>query len=468
MFMNKEPVQFVLKDGEPAFDPQLKGVLPDDLVDEDDFGIITKDQRIGGGITASVPFAFFGQLGFRVLFALSVVLMIPLTLLVVREVAPNHDYAGLAGGVVLAWNPYMLNVDRLNANGFAMPLMLLVLYLLLRRGPTRLVLLGLVFGVLAGIRNEAICFVPAIMYALLRSDGARPFMARFGRLVLVGGLCVVALSPVFFWKWYALGHPLMHPSQYAHFQGFRPEFVHSLFGFDFEFNGLFNWPLHTELVRTPHFGYPTYLLIPLVTARALGTVIAATGLLGVWALWRRSRSTVILLVLWMAPVYALFGPQENWEEVKMTFMLLAWPPIGVFVALGIIGLSELPVKRAAVALGAATIALTLVLKLLATVDAPQDMRWYVRFPNADRVKNPAAQEGLAETERNDWVYFQSYETSDEIARERSKLSAAWPWPAQYLPLDWDFGREWAQMREEAGKRELVVLEIWGYIYGTRR
>jgi hypothetical protein len=470
MFMNQQPVQFVLKDGEPAFNPQLKGVLPDDLVDKADFGIITKDQRIGGGITASQTYALFGQFGFRLLFALSIALMVPLTVLVWREVMPGRDWAGLLGGLALAWNPYMLNVDRLNANGFCMSLILLMLYLLLRKG-TPLWLIGVTFGVLAGIRNEAVCFVPAVMYWYLRrGDSEHTFPVRFGRLVWVGTLTVVALSPILYWKWYAFGHPLMHPSQYDHFQGFRPNFPHSFFGNKFEFNGLFNWPLHTDLVRTPHWGYPTYFLFPLVTVRAMGVLLSGLMLYGIGVLFKTRRPILIFLLAMMAPVYVLFGPQENWEEVKMTFMLLAWPPLGIFIAAGASGLAPKAPgfgKRAGIALGLALLVFVSV-KALGSVEVPQDERWYVRFPNGDKTKNPAAQEGLAETERNDWVYFQSYETESEIARERGKLTAGLPWPAQYLPLDWDFGREWTEMNDEVGKRELVVLEIWGYIYGTRK
>ena len=486
MFMNKQPVNFVLRDGSPAFEPQLKGVLPDDLVSiapegeepgKQHFGIITKDQRLGGGIVASVPYAFFGQFGFRVVFAFGIMLLIPLTVLVFRETWSGYDWAGLFGGVLLAWNPYMLNVDRLNSNGLVFPLMLLLLYLMLRlkrTGGQGIVLMGLVFGVLAGIRNEAICFVPAICYWMLRPDpagshgGQRSFAARFGRLTLVGALCVLALSPILYWKWYAFGHPLMHPSQFPHFQGFRPTFEHSLLGWHFSFNGLFNWPLHDQLVRTPHFGYPTYLLFPLVTARALGTVGVALVFYGVYTLWRVRREVVILLLIWMLPVYVLFGPQENWEEVKMTFMLLAWPPLGVFAAAGLVGLRQLELKPALMHLAAVTAAVFCVVKLLGMVAVPEDDRWYVRFPNASLNTNAAAQAGLDERDRNDALYFQSYETEAEIAYERGKLSAGWPWPMRYLPLDWDFGREWSEMGTEIGERELVVEDIWGYIYGSRK
>jgi len=495
MFMNRAPVNFVLADGSKAFRVDLQGELPGDLVDKDDFGIITKDQRIGPAISAAPMFAFFGLLGFRLLYALTVALTVPLAFALCTRASAmlgqqgaRVGVAALCAAVMLANNPFSWSVDRLNANLFSMPLMLLVLWLLLdwrRTWP----LLGVVFGALAGIRNEAICFVPAISLAILadvrlpeRGDGqpkaghtdapaALQPMAlpgRLLRLVGVGALCVVAMGPVFFWKWYAFGHPLMHPSQYAHFHGFRPEFAHSLLGWEFSFNGLFNWPLHDRLVRTPHFGYPTWLLFPLVTARAWGAIGCGLVAWGAWATLKQHRRLLAVLMLWWLPVYALFGPQENWEEVKMTFMLLAWPPLAPLFALGF---ADLAGRRTGLRLAPAvgvTIAAILCVNLLATVHVPQDMRWYVRFPNADKAKNPGAQQGLAEHERNEWRYFQSYEDAAEIARERDKLSAALLWPAPYLPVRFDPDAAWRAMRREADERTLRVLEIWGYIYGTRR
>jgi hypothetical protein len=166
----------------------------------------------------------------------------------------------------------------------------------------------------------------------------------------------------------------------------------------------------------------------------------------------------------MAPVYLLFGPQENWEEVKMTFMLLAWPPIGVFAAAGGLPWLDPSSRRRAIQTTVGLAVLVMVgVKLLGTVHAPQDERWYIRFPKAAET-DPGAQPGLAEAQRNDWTYFQSYETEEEIARERHKLTRALPWPARYLPLEWDFSREWGEMVQESGTRELRILEIWGYIY----
>ncbi len=466
MFMSGTPVDFRNADGTPTHTITLEGVLPDDLIDRDTYGIITKDQRVGGGIVAAPMVAIFGQIGFRILFALGFALILPLSVLVWRRLELGTDWAGLAGGVMLAWNPFVLSIDRLNANMFALPVMLAVLYMLLER-PRRLrslVLLGVLFGVLAGIRNEAICFVPAIVYWFLRSDEHSTFTTRFRHLTVVGVLTVLVLVPVFYWKWYAFGHPLMHPSQYPHFQGFRPEFYHQLFGGGFCFNGLFNWPLHDTFVRTPHFGYPTYLLFPLVTIRAMGVVGVAILLVGMGRLWRLHRAVFWLLLLWMVPIYVLFGPQENWEEVKMTFMLLAYPPLGLAFAVGIHGICRRAHwRRSLVSVAVVSLVLFAGVRSVGNLDVPADERWYQRFPNASP-DNPSSQPGLAAVDRNDHVYFESHESVEEIVRERAKLTAGWPWPMSYLPNRLQFEHAQDLIGKEWDSRTLEVEEVWDHIY----
>lgn len=479
IFMTGQGIDFQLKDGTPAWSVELAGVLPDDLADADSYGIITKDQRIGAPMVAAPFFLAFGLFGLHLLYALSNALLVPAGVLAARSSLPRAEatspqaarWAALAGACALAFNPYVISVDRLNANLLVLPLCLVLLHLMTRHdAPWAAV--GLLFGVIAGIRNEAICFVPAISLWILCAGGDARVRApeRVRRLCVVGGLCVVGMLPIFFWKAWAFGHPLMHPSQYPHFQGFRPEFPHALFGWEFSFNGLFNWPLHDTLVRTPHFAFPTWLLFPLVTLRTWGLVGGAVLFVGLGSLWRRGRRWLAATtVLWMLPVYALFGPQENWEEVKMTFMLLAWPPLALLSAAGLDALwRERRDRGTWLRLGAWTLAMFAVVRLCATVEAPADERWYVRFPNAALATNPDAQAGLTEDERNDWRYFQSYETPEEIARERSKLTAARPWPAPYLPVSWSVPDALAKIRAEAGEHDLTVLEIWGYIYGSRR
>ena len=123
MFMNAAPIRFVLADGQKAFRVDLDGRLPDDLKHDDDFGIITKDQRIGPAISAAPMFAVFGLFGFRLLYALSIALIEPLAfMLAMRSVVvachpPIRPPLGsaLSAAILFANNPFVWSVDRMNA-----------------------------------------------------------------------------------------------------------------------------------------------------------------------------------------------------------------------------------------------------------------------------------------------------------------------------------------------------------------
>jgi hypothetical protein len=180
MFMNGAPIEFT-RDGEALYPIALKGELPEDLKNEESYGIISKDQRIGAGITASTPFAAFGLLGFRMLFAFCLTLIIPLTVLVLRRVRPEAYWAALLAGIALCWNPFVLSVDRLNANLLVLPLILLLLDLCLRKEVPWL-WVGVVLGLTAGLRNAAICFVPAITWWAVWGVAADTWSERRGRL----------------------------------------------------------------------------------------------------------------------------------------------------------------------------------------------------------------------------------------------------------------------------------------------
>ena len=462
MFMNGDPIEFT-KDNQALYPIELQDRLPEDLKNEETYGIISKDQRIGAGITASAPYAAFGILGFRVFFALTVMLLIPMTVLIFRRIRPEAYWAALLAGIALAWNPFVLSVDRLNANLLILPLVLLLMDLCFREKVPWL-WVGVVLGLCAGLRNAAICFVPALTCWAVWGVEASSWKERCLRLFKIGAATLAMMLPIFVWKQYAFGDPFIHSSQYPHFQGFRPEFPHSLLGLEFQFNGLFNWPLHSELVRTPHFAFPTYFLFPLVTLRAFGWLLCALMLFGLVAQTRVARKHAAFLMLWCLGVYALFGPQENWEEVKMTFMLLAYPPLIVWLGLGLHALLEgVDRKRRITAVSLLSLWLVLGIKLMAFVDVPVDERWYVRFPKAAPTA-PNVQAGVSPSERNDTVYFLAHETPEEIEIERNKLTAAWPWPASYLPLNLDFSRELSELWSEQGQRTLSIPAVWDDIY----
>lgn len=403
-----------------------------------------------GSVGASA--ILLGGLAQRLLFATVMALIVPMVVLLCRavqdrirltdalrgEVAPARerglavaaDWCALLGGLALAWNPFVLSMDRLNDNLFATPLMLLLLWLLVAHRK-RWVWVGLAYGALMVFRIEAICFLPAVCWWYLKPSAAVGLMRRLGWLAGLVALAMVAMGPMLW--------------------------MYGLPGWESLSSGLFNWPLHDRLVRTPHFAFPTFLLFPLVTARALGTIGVVLAVYGGFALHRHQRDLSILLLTWLVCTYLFFALQEGWDEARMTSLLLVWAPLAVWLPVGLLAAwggdwAMVSGERSAKEGGwweAMRIRLTTLVALsflmhagiflAGKVEVPADQRWYAKYPSADQASNPTARAGLAEVERKTSAFFTSYETVAEITRERAKLVAGWPWPAVYLPLHWEFG-----------------------------
>ena len=493
MILNATPVDFVLADGTPAWNYHLSGVLPNDLLAPSSYGIATKDQRFGSAVAAAQGFAFAGILGFRLTFCLCLGLLPALGLTLWRRVrpqltdpaAPARDWLGVLLGTWLALNPFTLAIDRLNPSVFALPLVLLVLTLVADRrrenSVARALLAGILLGLCASMREEVVCLVPALGAWMLWGPADFESRQRWQRIVALSLACVVAMIPTLLWKQFIFGDPLMHPSQYAHHDGFRPEFEHQFGSLSFKFNGLLNWPFIDQLVRTPHFAFPVWLLWPLVTLKALGLAGAALVAIGWLQLWQRARATAWLSLGIAGPLYLLFGPQENWEEVKMTFLLLALPAVALPLAQGLAWAADVATTaqlgpRRLLAVQGRLLGLSIAvaatlgggLVALQQWQVPVDRRWYARFPNADPAQNPTAAAQLTESERGDWTFFQRADHPDELERERHKLTTLRLLPTQYLPVRWQWQQAMEQTVVEMGARRWRVLDIWGYIYGVRR
>jgi hypothetical protein len=237
---------------------------------------------------------------------------------------------------------------------------------------------GLVFGALLGIRNEAVLFLPALIWLLLRQGrGWR------GILVFLAA-SAAALAPVLYWNAFAFGSPLMHPTQFKGLEGFRPTFEHRLLFLSFRFNGMFNFPLHTSIVRTPYFPFPNFLTLPLTLVASAGIALSAFALVGAFTLFREKRGLFVFFALLLVPMYLLLAICENWSEMKMTFLLLVFPPLSVFLAHGLdwtAAGSWKPRRLYPLILSAAL--LFLLVKACALADFPADPRWYERFPRAN-------------------------------------------------------------------------------------
>ena len=459
MFMTGQPVDLVRIDGTPRFAYELQGSIPEDTFDPDSYGISSKDQRIGTGILFAAPFAVFAMAAFRWVYAISWVLLFYFAVKAFTSLGVRW-WAAFGAAAWLVANPFSLYLDRLNGNLFGLVLLAFVWLLLSERKPSWW-LVGAVYGIVGGIRNEAIVVAPLFLgFAWMHTRSVSGTARALGTAV---GAALVTIAPVLIWNDYAYGEPIIHPSQVAHLEGFRPTFPHTWFGLGepFDFNGLLNWPFHTELVRTPHFAFPTFLHWSLVTVKSLGLLLAPLAAIGAAVMLRRRPFEGALLGFWYLIFCVLFAFQENWEELKQTFMALHLFPLAAALAFGLDWGSGgarrwIPVVVAGALLWGAVLGLR-------GLEVPADERWYVRFPHA--AANDAGLDELPVELRKDWHFFYTRETSTEIAREKLDMTHVRPWPTMYRPFHWPgVGVALEELAGEPTTRELRTLAVWSYIY----
>jgi len=467
MFMTGQAVDLHRIDGTPRYTYRLTGRIPDDTYDPTpgSFGIASEDQRIGTGILFAAPFALLGLAAFRWGFAAAWAATFLFAYLSLRRLGTgasgrSRPLAAYAASLALVLNPFSLYLERLNGNLFGLAILTFIWFLLTDDEP-RWWLIGLVYGILGGIRNEAIILAPMFgAFLWHRSPDARRFLVSFAAFTAAAFL---AILPVLLWNRFAYGQMLIHPSQVAHLEGFRPTFRHSFLGLGFQFNGLLNVPFHDHLVRTPHFAFPTFLHWPLVTVKSLGVVLAAIAVVGAGTLARRRPFEAGALAFWYVAVYALFAPQENWEELKQTFMALHLFPLAAFLSAGIKWIAERAMEwRRWTVLAACAAALAGGLAGVRALDFPADDRWYQRFPHAAR--NESGLPELPESLRKDWQSFYTRETAAEVEREREAMTRIDLLPAMYRPIHLPGADDLARMADEPFQRDLRTLAVWSYIY----
>ena len=451
-FLTGKPAVIVNDQGEPAYDQTLQHRLPHDLYGKGTYGIVSRDQRIGAGVTFAPAYLVFGELGFRYLFAIFGLLGYLLAYQLGLRLSMSEPLA-LALGLLISVNPFMLSMNRLNANSISVPILTGLAVLLMADRP-RWFAAGLVYGALGGIRNEAIMLVPALCVLMLWRDRQRWGMILFG----IGA--AITISPYLYWNKFAFGKALIHSSQFSDFGGHRPSFLHSFFGYKFEFNGLFNWPLHDHLVRTPHYPFPTYFTLPLVLILCFGTLFIAFAALGLFAQWKRNRPRALFWFLWIFFILALFLPQENWEEPKTTFGALIIPALAVLITRGIQWVGDRPFSpRRIGALAASLLVVELFVLFARGVHVPVDERWYERFPKA---KPESSRTGcLSDLQRREWMFFHTDECESELRVQRAKLTRGNLLPALYYPLEFGPAPVWT----EWGHYEPEIFDIWEKIYG---
>lgn len=450
-------VEFVDADGSPLYVARTPERLPDDLVQPDAFRIATKDQQIGSGVHHALGFLALGRAGYRVLHAAGLGLATLLAFLAIAAAGVRGAIA-LPLGVLTALNPMSFALGTLNPGLVSVSLIALLHLLLLQRKPSWLAA-GMVLGVLGGVRDMSIFFVPALFVWLVTERDRWRALALF----TVGAL--VTIAPVMAWKSHAYGDPLANPTQYADFEGFRPFFPHHFLGVEFPFNGLLNRPFHSEWVRTPHFAFPTLLSLPLVFLRCYGAVPCALAVVGAALLVRRDRRLALLTGTWVGLFWLFLAFQENWEELKMSTVLLLFVPWGLWIGIALEALAERGSRARTVAVAAAALSIALLAlpRLAGGVRLPADQRWYERFPHAARNESGLAE--LPDDQRLTWKLFYTREQPAEIERNRRLLTSIWPWPMPYVPRPAGANATPTSLAAEWGAHELRIFEVWRRIYG---
>ncbi|MFH1045345.1 MAG: hypothetical protein V1727_00085 [Candidatus Omnitrophota bacterium] len=418
------------------------------MINKDADGISSKDQRLGGAIIFTPWYLLFNIFGFRFFFAISGVLIAIFALLISQLLFKNF-YLSVFSAVIAALNSYILSINNLNPNILGLMIISILLYLLLEDTPNGLII-GLVYGTLGGIRNESILFLPAIIYKLLISS---PGKGRNITLFFLGSL--LAIAPILYWNQYAFGNPFMHPTQFPSLGGFRPVFAHRFLFWKFDFNGMLNYPFYHKIIRTPYFSFPTFLLLPLTLASSLGILMFSLIFTGALNLFKRRRQLFIFLMLWFLPMYLLLSVQENWSNLKMTFLLMLISPIIIFIAAGIEDLfSKGKLKSRLTSLILLSIAVFFLIRSLASSDFEADQRWYERFPRAVEGKNISYIGDDLRTKKEDPA---------ELLDQKRILTQG-----NLLPkLDKtgiDLLKKIQIIKQETKQKGITVVDIWKYIY----
>jgi len=438
--MTGQKVNFVDINNARLFEYKLQQKLPDDLVNNEAYGIISKDQRLGSGIIFSVPFLFFGMFGFRLYYALFMAFGVIVLFSLLNRLTQKKYLAAIVS-LFAFLNGYVLSVNTLNPNLLGMVITIMIIFICVTN--INWILLGIMFGIFGTIRNVAIIFSLPLGYLLLRE---RNFFKVYIPFLVT---CIITLLPILYWNQYAFDNPFIHSSQYSFFEGYRPQFLHHLFGIPFEFNGLFNYPLNTEIVRTIHYAFPVFVYLLLLAMNIFGIffIFIPYGI----TKFRISHQKLFLL-LWLVPFYLFLSFQENWEVAKTTFILLILPILFIFLAKG---LSEFTIEKTFV-IGLLAVVVILAANIISSLNYTADLRWYQRFPKAAQDTFFTFDETNTHVQTPEFRFFQSRETQMELENQRRNnfILPYINWPKLNIII-WD---------KELSKDNIEIVNIWDYIY----
>ncbi len=475
MHIANDKIDFVDIDGNLLYDYNLKGKIPQNLIDEENFGLISKDQRIGGGIIFSLPYVLFGLGGFALFYSLINVISFIFIFSTFRHISHSEKTAFFSAFIAVI-NPITIYFNRLNANMIALMIISLLFFLIIKK--KSYFIAGIAYGILGGVRNVALIFSPAILVYFYLTNKSNKKLIKNISYFVIGA--VIFILPILLWKSFAFGSIIAHPTQYDGLYGHRPEFDHNILGLDFRFNGMLNYPFIDKMVRTPHFPFPNYITIPLLLMRSFGFILTSFAILGIiWSLVDKKKSAILMIFI-MLPFMVFLMVQENWEELKSSFVIMVLPSFVYFINYGIDTflreclnlykhakkkINRMILKPIVIRCISLIIIFTLIassIPFLKSLEFQKDERWYERFPHSQTCNISAL--GLSEELRSDWQFFYHDETYSEYITQKEKYLNVGLFPKMYTKVNLNVSSVRGVVYM-VGKRNLKTLEVWNYIYG---
>ena len=301
------------------------------------------EQRLGNAAILAPGVAFFGLAGCTTVSLHAYVTLALCTWLAGRAVGARPWVSALAAGVVVLSNHTILGY-LVNENVFASALVASLVWMAVL--PTRaighLALMGVISGLLIGVRETSGLFWPAVAVAMLWTPGVRRIQVALG-----AGLAMLCALPWLYVNLLMLGNPFAHPKLIDDSDG--RIVANTLWSLTFKFKPL-NWPFTDAVVRTAWNPFPTFLWIPLLIARSMGQL--AVALIGLGVVTSRSTPrTLTVLALFALPHTLAIGWLEGLDWEQVSYIVPALAPLGVWMALGVEALLTRVARRWALAAG---------------------------------------------------------------------------------------------------------------------
>jgi len=281
-------------------------------------GLLLKinDVRYGGLAIVSTLASAFGWFGFRLSYALMMVLISLLCYVIAQNIFKRTAIAFASMFLVLL--PPLFNLRVLDENLIALMVSLLLIFLFLKRADYGLI--GAIFGLLVGIRHIGILWIIPILFWIFLSSSKEERAKKTSKFVVWS---TIAAIPWMIHHYFAFGMILGHESIYQF-----GSFPHQFLWWKFNFNGLLNYPFYEQIVRTPYNAFPTFILFTATLIREMGIVLASIGLIGYVYIFNKKRKLALFLGLWFIPILLLLSVQENWiQPNKMKFIVTIFAPV---------------------------------------------------------------------------------------------------------------------------------------------